>query len=111
MMPEVFLRVSSISQAQDGHHILPTLRSKLNTCSEDMTAISSDWGLPEAAGGKLSVSVVKAFEAKSASDFGIIPFSRHCLKSSVSLNDFGSLASVASSRMLKTWRHPMQQNT
>ena len=54
-------------------------------------------------------SAVIVIETKSASVFGIMPCCRHCLNRSVSLNVLGSPESVASSRMLKTWRQPRQQ--
>ncbi len=108
MTPDVFFRISSISQAQDGHHIFPTLRLTLNMSSDDSLNVPSDRAV--ATNDEFCGSMANSFEAKSASDPGMMPLSRHCLNRSVSLNDFGSAESIDSSRMLKTCRHPKQQN-
>ena len=108
MTPDVFFRISSISQAQDGHHIFPTLRLTLNMSSDDSVNVPS--GRAVAANDELCGSMANAFEAESVSDPGMMPLSRHCLNRSVSLNDFGSAESIDSSRILKTCRHPKQQN-
>ncbi len=108
MTPDVFFRISSISQAQDGHHIFPTLRLTLNMSSDDSVNVSP--GLAVAANDEFCGSMANAFEVKSVSDPGMMPLSRHCLNRTVSLNDFGSAESIDSSRILKTCRHPKQQN-